>query len=127
MKAICSERVRDWQLRFGQGLGLQLVELTGDSLDFDWNALREADVIFCTPEKFDSMTRRNKDRGGMSFFADLELFAIDEACQRLKGQINAHSSAPQSRPPRRRLLRTPKACRSPCRAFRRTAAGPHAE
>lgn len=32
-----------------------------------------------TPEKFDSATRRNKDRGGMSFFADISLFMIDEA------------------------------------------------
>jgi ATP-dependent DNA helicase HFM1/MER3 len=29
-------------------------------------------------EKFDAVTRRNKDKGSMSFFADIALFMIDE-------------------------------------------------
>ena len=37
-----------------------------------------ADVICTTPEKFDAMTRRGRDRGGMRFFNEVGLLLIDE-------------------------------------------------
>ena len=46
-------------------------ELTGDTGHADLSKLQAADIICCTPEKFDSVTRRRKDQGGMSFFADV--------------------------------------------------------
>jgi replicative superfamily II helicase len=36
------------------------------------------DILLTTPEKFDSITRKNKDRGGMSFFGDCALVMIEE-------------------------------------------------
>ena len=32
-----------------------------------WSELTNVDIILTTPEKFDSITRKNKDRGGMAF------------------------------------------------------------
>jgi hypothetical protein len=40
--------------------------------------LTHACVITRCAEKFDAVTRRNKDKGSMSFFADIGLFLIDE-------------------------------------------------
>ena len=37
--------MRDWSRRFGQVLGLSLLELTGDSKDVDFNALSDVDVM----------------------------------------------------------------------------------
>jgi len=39
---------------------------------------QQVDLIFTTPEKFDSITRRRKDRGSMSFFSEIALLLIDE-------------------------------------------------
>ncbi len=67
---IPQERTIDWQQRFGGALGLTCRELTGDSEDLaDLNA---ADIICITPEKFDALTRKHKDQGGMSFFGEVE-------------------------------------------------------
>jgi ATP-dependent DNA helicase HFM1/MER3 len=43
-----------------------------------WGELTNVDILLTTPEKFDSITRKNKDRGGMSFFGDCALVMIDE-------------------------------------------------
>jgi ATP-dependent DNA helicase HFM1/MER3 len=50
----------------------------GDTQNVDWGLLADVDIILTTPEKFDSITRRNVDRGGMSFFGDIALVLIDE-------------------------------------------------
>ena len=63
------ERTTDWQQRFGGALGLTCRELTGDSEDLA--DLDAADIICITPEKFDALTRRHKDQGGMRFFGEV--------------------------------------------------------
>lgn len=132
VQAIVQERSRDWRARFAPK-GINIVELTGDSIDSATEPmLRDADIMcvvasaflsalspaacvrtirtcvsffllrsLTTPEKFDSATRRNKDRGGMSFFADIALFMIDEvhkaslACCK-KGHNTASAAAAQA-------------------------------
>ncbi|KAJ7560178.1 hypothetical protein O6H91_04G117200 [Diphasiastrum complanatum] len=77
-KALVQEKVREWKRKFGQTLGLNCQELTGDTDISDARLMQETDVILTTPEKFDSITRRHRDHGGMSFFADIALIEIDE-------------------------------------------------
>ena len=52
--------------------------LAGDSDISQLKELQDADIILTTPEKFDSLTRKRKDSGGMSFFGDIALVLIDE-------------------------------------------------
>lgn len=42
----------DWQARFGQALGLKVLQLTGDDDSLILDDLESADVICSTPEKF---------------------------------------------------------------------------
>ncbi len=85
------ERTTDWQQRFGGALGLTCRELTGDSEDL--TDLDAADVICITPEKFDALTRRHKDQGGMRFFGEvgvppllsIALYASTQACLQVSG------------------------------------------
>lgn len=78
-QALVQERCSDWTARFGP-LGLRCLELTGDTdtASASGHPLRDADIILTTPEKFDSVTRRNKGRDGMSFLADVGLLLLDE-------------------------------------------------
>ncbi len=71
MAAAAQERTRDWDKRFGGALGLACRELTGDSEDIA--NLDAADIICITPEKFDALTRKHKDQGGMRFFGEVTL------------------------------------------------------
>jgi ATP-dependent DNA helicase HFM1/MER3 len=74
-KSLCSERFQDWQTKFG-ALDLQCAELTGDT---DYNQLRSvqnARIIITTPEKWDSITRKWKDRSKLMQL--VRLFLIDE-------------------------------------------------
>jgi len=48
MKALCSERYEDWNSRFG-ALGLKCLELTGDSLMYDYSELQDVHIILTTP------------------------------------------------------------------------------
>jgi len=48
MKALCSERYEDWNSRFG-GLGLKCLELTGDSMMYDYSELQDVHIILTTP------------------------------------------------------------------------------
>jgi ATP-dependent DNA helicase HFM1/MER3 len=72
------EKVKQWRQKFGGPLGSQVRELTGDSDVASWEEMHDVDLIVTTPEKFDSVTRRNKQRGGMAFFAEVALLLIDE-------------------------------------------------
>ncbi|CAK9215790.1 unnamed protein product [Sphagnum troendelagicum] len=76
-KALVQDKLRDWSLRFSF-LGLKCQELTGDTNVSNVHELHDADVILTTPEKFDFVTRRHRDHGGLSFFADISLLLIDE-------------------------------------------------
>ena len=77
LKALVQEKKEEWISRFGP-LGVVCKELTGDADVASWSELTNVDIILTTPEKFDSITRKNKDRGGMAFFGDLALVMIDE-------------------------------------------------
>lgn len=73
IKALVAERVRDWQRKLGGGLGLTVVELTGDSTP-DAAALRRADVIITTPEKWDGVSRDWQRR---RYVQDVSLVILD--------------------------------------------------
>ena len=77
LKALVQEKKEEWISRFGP-LGIVCKELTGDADVASWSELTNVDIILTTPEKFDSITRKNKDRGGMAFFGDVALVMIDE-------------------------------------------------
>jgi activating signal cointegrator complex subunit 3 len=55
LKALVSERLKDWRRKFSL-LRRTVVELTGDFTP-DVRALKDADVIITTPEKWDSISR----------------------------------------------------------------------
>ncbi|KAF0311749.1 putative ATP-dependent DNA helicase HFM1 [Amphibalanus amphitrite] len=57
MKALCTERFRDWRNKFGP-LGLECCELTGDTDRDEYAELRRPQVVLTTPEKWDWVTRR---------------------------------------------------------------------
>ena len=74
-KSLCSERQRDWHLKFGI-LSLRCTELTGDTDNATLRNIQSADVIITTPEKWDSMTRKWKDHAKLMQL--VKLFLIDE-------------------------------------------------
>ena len=69
------ERAKDWQARLGRTLGLVCVEISGDS--DDTADLDAADIVCITPEKFDSLTRKHRDHGGMRFFGEARPSCVD--------------------------------------------------
>lgn len=74
-KSLCAERTRDWQKKFGH-LGLSCLELTGDTEHNHIRAIRDAQIIVTTPEKWDSVTRKWKDNKKLMELVKLVL--IDE-------------------------------------------------
>ncbi|XP_048020900.1 probable ATP-dependent DNA helicase HFM1 isoform X2 [Megalobrama amblycephala] len=74
IKALCSQRYENWKQKFGP-LGLNCKELTGDTEIDDIFEIQDAHLIFTTPEKWDSMTRRWKDN---CLLPSVRLFLIDE-------------------------------------------------
>ncbi|XP_067309186.1 probable ATP-dependent DNA helicase HFM1 isoform X2 [Pseudorasbora parva] len=74
IKALCSQRYESWKQKFGP-LGLNCKELTGDTEIDDIFEIQDAHLIFTTPEKWDSMTRRWKDN---CLLPSVRLFLIDE-------------------------------------------------
>ena len=74
-KSLCSERQRDWQLKF-RSLGLECAELTGDTDQAHLRNVQSANIIITTPEKWDSMTRKWKDHAKLMQL--VKLFLIDE-------------------------------------------------
>ncbi|KAL5724254.1 RNA helicase [Ranunculus cassubicifolius] len=74
IEALAKERYRDWENKFGKGLGLRVVELTGETTT-DLKRLGEGQVIISTPEKWDALSRRWKQRKHVQ---QVSLFIIDE-------------------------------------------------
>jgi activating signal cointegrator complex subunit 3 len=57
LKALAKERIIDWKCRMGsENLKKSVVELTGDFTP-DLKALKEADLLITTPEKWDGISR----------------------------------------------------------------------
>ncbi|XP_066318886.1 ATP-dependent DNA helicase MER3 homolog isoform X1 [Miscanthus floridulus] len=76
-KALVQEKLRDWNMKLGP-LGINCLEMTGDSEFYDNKAIHDADLILTTPEKFDSMSRHGIKSGRLGFFCDIALVLIDE-------------------------------------------------
>jgi activating signal cointegrator complex subunit 3 len=57
LKALAGERVKDWRKRFGaHPLCWKILELSGDT-HHDRKTLESADILVCTPEKWDLVSR----------------------------------------------------------------------
>ncbi|CAM9002212.1 unnamed protein product [Rhodiola kirilowii] len=74
IEALAKERYRDWEAKFGKGLGLRVVELTGETTT-DMKLLEKGQIIISTPEKWDALSRRWKQR---KYVQQVSLFIIDE-------------------------------------------------
>ncbi|XP_077224585.1 DExH-box ATP-dependent RNA helicase DExH12-like [Tasmannia lanceolata] len=74
IEALAKERYRDWERKFGKGLGMRVVELTGET-STDLKLLEKGQVIISTPEKWDALSRRWKQRKHVQ---QVSLFIIDE-------------------------------------------------
>jgi activating signal cointegrator complex subunit 3 len=73
-QALVRERIKDWGQGLCKALGKKLVELTGDYTP-DLRALMAADVIICTPEKWDGISRAWASR---AYVTKVALLIIDE-------------------------------------------------
>jgi hypothetical protein len=58
LKALARERLKEWSKKLGKGLGMSVLELSGDVTP-DVAMLKRADIIVATPEKWDGITRRS--------------------------------------------------------------------
>ncbi|PKI68194.1 hypothetical protein CRG98_011393 [Punica granatum] len=75
LEALAKERFRDWSKKFGlEGLGMRVVELTGESMT-DLKLLDKAQIIISTPDKWDALTRRWRQRKQVQ---EVSLFIVDE-------------------------------------------------
>ncbi|KAK7334959.1 hypothetical protein VNO80_26728 [Phaseolus coccineus] len=74
IEALAKERYRDWEKKFGGGLKLRVVELTGETAT-DLKLLEKGQIIISTPEKWDALSRRWKQRKQVQ---QVSLFIIDE-------------------------------------------------
>ena len=88
LKSLARERLKEWQLRLGSApLNWKVLELSGDT-HHDQKALSSADVLVCTPEKWDLISRgwRGNDEyiaasnvaHGKAFVKRVRLLVIDE-------------------------------------------------
>ncbi|CDY31853.1 BnaC07g15030D [Brassica napus] len=73
-EAIAKEQFRIWERKFGKGLGLRVVELTGETA-LDLKLLEKSQIIISTPEKWDALSRRWKQR---KYVQQVSLFIVDE-------------------------------------------------
>ncbi|KAJ4702368.1 DExH-box ATP-dependent RNA helicase [Melia azedarach] len=74
IEALAKERYRDWERKFGKGLGMRVVELTGETT-MDLKLLEKGQIIISTPERWDALSRRWKQR---KYVQQVSLFIIDE-------------------------------------------------
>uniref|UniRef100_A0A7S1KV15 RNA helicase n=1 Tax=Percolomonas cosmopolitus TaxID=63605 RepID=A0A7S1KV15_9EUKA len=74
LKALVRERLSSWKSKFVDKLGKKMVELTGDYTP-DIKALREADIVITTPEKWDGISRSWQHR---SYVKSVGLIVMDE-------------------------------------------------
>ncbi|CAN6808070.1 unnamed protein product [Brassica oleracea] len=74
LEGIAKKQFRYWEKRFGKGLGLRVVELTGETA-LDLKLIEEGQIIITTPEKWDALSRKWKQR---KYIQHVSLFIIDE-------------------------------------------------
>jgi activating signal cointegrator complex subunit 3 len=86
LKSLARERLKEWKLRLGSApLNWKVLELSGDT-HHDQKALNSADVLVCTPEKWDLISRGWKGTeasdsnaaNGKAFVKRVRLLVIDE-------------------------------------------------
>ncbi|KAF5753328.1 putative RNA helicase [Helianthus annuus] len=73
VEALAKERYSEWSKKFG-GLGLRVCELTGETAT-DLKLLEKGQVIISTPDKWDALSRRWKQRKHVQ---QVSLFIVDE-------------------------------------------------
>ena len=56
---VSQERMADWTGKFHSTLGLNLLEVTGDTDAEEWASMDRTDIICTTPEKFGQTFSRN--------------------------------------------------------------------
>eukprot|EP01138_Halocafeteria_seosinensis_P016461 gb/GECG01016792.1/.p1 GENE.gb/GECG01016792.1/~~gb/GECG01016792.1/.p1 ORF type:complete len:2228 (+),score=336.86 gb/GECG01016792.1/:1-6684(+) len=71
---VAKERFEDWDLKFGEGLQKNVVELTGET-SADLKLLQKAHVVVSTPEQWDRLSRRWKQRKAVQ---NVKLFIVDD-------------------------------------------------
>ncbi|GAB4820015.1 hypothetical protein N2152v2_007061 [Parachlorella kessleri] len=74
LKALVRERINDWGKGLCKALNKRMVELTGDFTP-DMQALLASDIIICTPEKWDGISRNWQAR---SYVRKVCLLILDE-------------------------------------------------
>ncbi|GER32011.1 U5 small nuclear ribonucleoprotein helicase [Striga asiatica] len=74
IEALAKEMYRNWKEKFGKGLGLRVVKLTGETAT-DLKLIEKGQIIISTPEKWDALSRRWKQRKHVQ---QVSLFIIDE-------------------------------------------------
>nr|GMD40293.1 DExH-box ATP-dependent RNA helicase DExH12-like [Ipomoea batatas] len=74
IEALAKERYSDWKRKFGEGLGMRVVELTGETAT-DLKLLEKGQIVISTPEKWDALSRCWKQR---KHVREISLFIIDE-------------------------------------------------
>lgn len=74
VEALAKERLRDWESKFGKELGVKVVELTGETAT-DIKLLEKGQIIISTPERWDVLSRRWKQRKHVQ---QVSLFVVDE-------------------------------------------------
>jgi pre-mRNA-splicing helicase BRR2 len=74
LQALATVRTKDWTAKFQEKLGIEVVELTGET-SVDLKLLEKGQVIIATPERWDIMSRRWKQRKNVQ---NVALFIVDE-------------------------------------------------
>ncbi|KAK3020100.1 hypothetical protein RJ639_003724 [Escallonia herrerae] len=74
VEALAKERYNEWKEKFGEGLGMKVVELTGETAT-DLKLLEKGQLIISTPDKWDALSRRWKQRKHVQ---QVSLFIVDE-------------------------------------------------
>lgn len=88
LKSLARERLKEWRSRFGSApMHWKVLELSGDT-HHDRRALNEADILVCTPEKWDLISRgwrgnsadnaSSDEENKRSFVKRVRLLIIDE-------------------------------------------------
>ncbi|GMH51646.1 hypothetical protein TrRE_jg2330 [Triparma retinervis] len=76
LKSLARERLKEWRKNLGSKLNWQILELSGDT-SHDARTMSKADVLVCTPEKWDLISRGWRD-SGRDFVKQCKLLIIDE-------------------------------------------------
>lgn len=74
VEAVAKEKLAAWGAKFGAGLGLAVAMLTGEAA-VDVKTLDKSNIVIATPEHWDMLSRRWKQRKSVQ---QLALFVVDE-------------------------------------------------